>query len=83
MLKTRLCGLAVGPAAAEGVRISAAEPYASFPAVLGHEVVAEVVRPRRAPLGARASGWWWNRPPWSPGHRTSLPVLRPGRYNPF
>ena len=64
VLKSRLCGLCGSDLRLlKGVESLLLEPYASFPAVLGHEVVAEVVE---APPGSD----------WRPGERVAVePVL--------
>jgi len=64
VLKSRMCGLCGSDLRLlKGVESLLLEPYASFPAVLGHEVVAEVVE---APAGSD----------WHPGERVVVePVL--------
>ena len=64
VLKSRLCGICGSDLRLlKGVESLLLEPYASFPAVLGHEVVAEVVE---APAGSD----------WRPGDRVAVePVL--------
>ena len=81
ILKSRMCGICGSDLnLLKGGESLLLEPYASFPAVLGHEVVAEVVE---APAGSD----------WRPGDRVAvepvlpcevrgidapLPFLRPG-----
>ncbi len=64
LLKSRMCGVCGSDLRLlKGVESLLLEPYASFPAVLGHEVVAEVVE---APAGSE----------WRPGERVVVePVL--------
>lgn len=64
VLCSRLCGICGSDLRLlKGGESPLLEPYASFPAVLGHEVVAEVVQ---APLGSE----------WRPGDRVAVePVL--------
>jgi threonine dehydrogenase-like Zn-dependent dehydrogenase len=64
VLKSHLCGICGSDLRLlKGVESLLLEPYASFPAVLGHEVVAEVVE---APAGSA----------WRPGERVVVePVL--------
>lgn len=64
LLKSRLCGICGSDLRLlKGVESLLLEPYASFPAVLGHEVVAEVLE---APPGSD----------WRPGERVVVePVL--------
>lgn len=64
VLKNRLCGICGSDLRLlKGVESLLLEPYASFPAVLGHEVVGEIAE---APPGS----------PWRPGERVAVePVL--------
>jgi len=64
VLKSRVCGICGSDLRLlKGVESLLLEPYASFPAVLGHEVVAEVVE---TPAGSD----------WRPGERVAVePVL--------
>ncbi len=64
VLKSRMCGICGSDLRLlKGVESLLLEPYASFPAVLGHEIVAEVAE---APAGSD----------WRPGERVAVePVL--------
>ena len=65
VLKSRLCGICGSDLQLlKGVESLLLEPYASFPAVLGHEVVAEVVQ---APEESE----------WRPGDRVAVEPLLP------
>jgi threonine dehydrogenase-like Zn-dependent dehydrogenase len=65
VLKSRLCGICGSDLRLlKGLESLLLEPYASFPAVLGHEVVAEVAE---APAGSE----------WRPGDRVALEPLLP------
>lgn len=65
VLKSRMCGLCGSDLRLlKGVESLLLEPYASFPAVLGHEVVAEVVE---APAGSA----------WRPGERVAVEPILP------
>jgi threonine dehydrogenase-like Zn-dependent dehydrogenase len=65
VLCSRMCGLCGSDLRLlKGVESLLLEPYASFPAILGHEVVAEVVM---APLGSD----------WRPGDRVAVEPILP------
>ena len=62
VLRNRLCGICGSDLRLlKGVESLLLEPYASFPAVLGHEVVAEVVEAPPASEWRRGTGWRWSR----------------------
>ena len=62
VLRPRLCGICGSDLRLlKGAESFLLEPYASMPAVLGHEVVAEVAEAPQGPNGGRATGWRWNR----------------------
>ena len=62
VLRPRLCGICGSDLRLlKGAESFLLEPYASMPAVLGHEVVGEVVEAPRGRNGGRATGWWWSR----------------------
>ena len=65
VLKSRLCGICGSDLRLlKGLESLLLEPYASFPAVLGHEVVAEVTE---APAGSE----------WRPGDRVAVEPILP------
>lgn len=67
LLRTRLCGLCGSDLGLlKGSESFLLEPYASFPAVLGHEIIAEVAA---APAGL----------PWAPGDRVVVEPVLPCR----